>query len=179
MEEIFKDVPGYEGFYQISNLGNIKSMPIKRVNGTGCYISKEKKLSPVLVNGYYQLKLYKNKKYKYFKIHQLVAMAFLNHTPCGFELVVDHINNIKTDNKLENLQVITQRENSYKEQGKHTSKYKGVSWYKATNKWHSQIQINKRTKHLGFFVNEYDAHLAYQKALIDYGVKQKHKTKEV
>ena len=44
-------------------------------------------------------------------VHQLVAMAFLNHIPCGHKLVVNHINMIKTDNRVENLELITQQEN--------------------------------------------------------------------
>jgi ribosomal protein L15E len=70
-------------------------------------------------------------------------MAFLNHTPCGYKIVVDHIdNNIKTDNRLENLQLITQRENVSKDIKNTSSKYIGVCWHKKAKKWRSSIQIN-------------------------------------
>lgn len=159
MQEIWKDIPNYEGIYQVSNLGNVKSL---NYNNT----KKEQIMIPSLnIRGYYQIGLSKNNKKSSFPIHQLVAMAFLNHVRCGYKLVVDHINDIKTDNRLENLQVITQRENAYKSQGKHTSKYKGVYWSKQLNKWRAAITINGKGKHLGVFLNEYDACTAYQKAL--------------
>jgi hypothetical protein len=94
-------------------------------------------------------------------VHQLVAMAFLNHTPCGMNLVVDHINSNKLDNRVENLQLITQRENSSKDIKNKTSKYTGVSWCKHRGKWLSQIYLNKKTYNLGRFNCELSAHLAY------------------
>lgn len=159
MIEIWKAIPGYEGIYEVSDLGRVKSL---NYNNT----KKEQIMIPSLnIRGYYQIGLSKNNKKSSFPIHQLVAMAFLNHVRCGYKLVVDHINDNKTDNRIENLQVITQRENAYKSQGKHTSKYKGVYWSKQLNKWRAAITINGKGKHLGVFLNEYDAHLEYQKAL--------------
>ena len=89
-------------------------------------------------------------------------MAFLNHTPNGNKLVVDHINDDKTDNRLDNLQVVTQRINTCKTQDRYTSNYKGVSLYKRTNKWISKININGKLIHLGYFNCELSAALAYQ-----------------
>ncbi len=154
--EIFKDIPNFEGMYQVSNFGNVKSIKF----------NKEKILKHSSKNRcYFDVNLHKNGKRKYFKIHQLVAMVFLNHTPCRNNLVVDHINDIKTDNRLENLQVITHRDNICKTQGQYSSKYKGVCWNKNKNKWHSQIMINNKIIHLGYFKDEHQAHLAYQNAL--------------
>ena len=98
-EEIWKDVPGYEGLYQASNLGRIKS-DIKIKNQTK---SKSKK--------YLMVYLYKQNVKKTIAVHQLIAMTFLNHTPCGHKIVVDHIDNNHLNNKLINLQLITHREN--------------------------------------------------------------------
>ena len=141
MNEIWKDIPNYNGLYQVSNLGRVKSLPKKKYNHKGFYISKERILT--LNNdgnyGYLTVVLYKNKIRKTFKVHKLVAMSFLNHNPCGYKLVVDHINDNPLDNRVENLQLITQRENTFKTQGKYTSQYKGVSWCKLTEKWMSQI----------------------------------------
>jgi hypothetical protein len=67
--------------------------------------------------------------------------------------------------QLYNLQIITQRENTHKIQGSYTSRYKGVSLCKKTGKWTSMIFYNKKHKYLGSFINEYDAHLAYQNKL--------------
>ena len=90
---------------------------------------------------------------------------FLNHKP-NKEFVVDHINNIKLDNRLENLQLITQRENSSKDR-KGTSVYRGVSWAKQNKKWIAQITINKKKINLGYFTIELNASKAYNLALIN------------
>ena len=156
--EIWKDIPGYENLYQVSNSGNVKSLLRKgRLN--------ERILKPSFVGkGYLSVILYTHCKRRCLTVHKLVAMAFLNHKPDGMKLVVDHINNIKTDNRVENLQLTTQRANCYTHH-KSSSKYTGVSWGKLTKKWMAQIHINGKKIHLGLFDVEHDAHLAYQKKL--------------
>ena len=156
MNEIWKDVPNYEVRYKVSNLGRVKS-----ILKNGEKIMK----GSMSVKGYMQYTLTMKPKYNVFTGQQLVAMAFLNHIPCGVNLVIDHINDNKLDNRVENLQIVTNRYNSYKTQGKYSSKYKGVYFVKATKKWRSHIVINNKTIHLGYFDNEYQAHLAYQKAI--------------
>lgn len=157
MEEIWKDVTGYEGRYKISNLGRLKSLRNTESILKGS-LSKE---------GYiqYTLNWKEYKKYNVYLAHQLVAMAFLGHKPNGNAIVVDHINDNKLDNRKENLQIVTNRYNSCKTQGKYLSKYKGVSLNKKSNKWYSYITINYKIKYLGSYEKEYDAHLAYQKEL--------------
>lgn len=158
MEE-FRDIQGYEGLYQVSNLGRVKSLGNDKTR-------KEKILNPSIDgNGYFHVRLYKDCKSKTTKIHQLVAISFLNHTRCGHKLVVDHINDIKTDNRLENLQIITQRENAYKTQCRYSSQYKGVYWHKVSNKWKAKITINRKQIHLGYFKCELAASAAYQNKL--------------
>ena len=98
-------------------------------------------------------------------VHQLVAMAFLGHVPCGHKIVVDHINHDKLNNRLENLQLITNRENCSKDVKNKSSKYTGVSWDKARNKWVSQIKINGKTVPLGRYKCELVASIVYQKKL--------------
>ena len=157
MEEIWKDVEGYEGRYLISSTGKLKSI-LK---------TKEKLINGNINNGYLKYVLsYKLKnKIKNCFAHQLVAVAFLGHKICGHKLVVDHINDIKLDNRVENLQIVTNRFNVFKTQGNYSSKYKGVCWDKNSKKWKAAMYINKKIKHLGLFVNEHEAHLAYQNAL--------------
>lgn len=94
-----------------------------------------------------------------------MAITFLGHKNNGSSkgLVVDHINNIKTDNSIDNLQLISQRENSSKDKKNGTSKYIGVYWNKEKHKWTARIQVNGFNKHIGHFNNEIDAHLAYEK----------------
>jgi hypothetical protein len=154
----WKDVKKYRGRYKISNEGNLISFK----NG------KEKILKGSISNkGYLQYTLSWKEKglYNVYTAQQLVAMAFLNHEPCGLKLVIDHINDNPLDNRVENLQIVTNRYNSCKTQGKYTSNYKGVYWLKHTNKWRADIQIRDKKKYLGTFTDEYEAHLAYQNAL--------------
>jgi len=158
MEEIFKDIPNYEGLYQAGNLGSIKSFRLKKPRLLSQKIKK---------SGYKGVRLYKNNVGKSFLTHQLMAITFLNHKPCGLKSVIDHIDNDKSNNKANNLQVITQRENASKDRFRinYSSKYLGVTWCKKNSKWRSKIVINNKNKHLGFFTDEYEANLAYQTAL--------------
>ena len=156
--EIWKDIPNFKN-YQVSNLGNVRSL---NYNRTG----KTKVLMKHINNrGRYTLNLYKKGiRYSNRNISVLVAQAFLNHKPCGHKLVVDHINNISTNDKLYNLQVITHRLNVTKDK-KGTSKYAGVFWDKARNKWTSFIKINNKNIYLGSYKNEQEAAQAYQQEL--------------
>jgi hypothetical protein len=159
-QEEFRSIPGYEGYYEVSNFGNVKSLGNDKSR-------KEKILRPGLSSGrYYLVILTKDGKRKTIKIHILVAMAFLGHVPDGtHKIVVDHIDNNRLNNHLSNLQLITQRENLSKDRKNGTSKHTGVSWNKGANKWRSYIKINGKQKYLGTFTSEEDAAEAYQKAL--------------
>ena len=166
--EIWKDIPGYEGMYQVSDMGNVKSLGREVLRNDEYPIKiKEKILKPGLSSsGYLIVILCKNNLKKSITTHMLVAMAFLNHKSDGTnKICVDHINNIKTDNRVINLQIITNRENLSKDKKNGTSKYTGVSWSKSRNKWIAEITINGKGKHLGYFIDEYVAHLVYEKAL--------------
>jgi len=159
MIEVFKDIPGYEGLYQVSNFGKVKS----KHSNTHIILSNSKTLK-----GYEKVTISKNKRKKTYEVHKLMAMAFLNHKPNGNKLVVDHIDNNKLNNNLKNLQIITHRENCSKDICNKTSKYTGVFFNKENNKWRACININKVKKHLGYYDNEYDAYLAYKKELKKY-----------
>lgn len=153
--EIWKDIDGFQG-YQVSNLGNIKSIRF----------GKEKILKTSSSTGNYRkVKICVNKISYTRMVHKLVAIAFLNHNPDGMRLVVDHKDNNRLDNCANNLQIITQRHNSSKDQKDNTSNYIGVSWCKRARKWRASICVNKKYKFLGYFTNEIDAANAYQNAL--------------
>jgi hypothetical protein len=165
MEEIWKDIPDYEGLYQVSNLGRVKSLPKEWVTGRNNITRRHNGmiLRFVTHEGYNYVNLYKQGGSKAKAVHQLVAMAFLGHNPCGLKLVIDHIDDNKLNNRVDNLQIVTQRFNVRKTQGNGTSKYKGVHWY--GNGWVSQIKVNGKSKYLGRFDCELAAHHAYQKAV--------------
>lgn len=101
-EEIWKDIEGYEGLYQVSNIGRVKSL---NYNRTG----EEKILKLCKVRGYLYVGLCKDGKNKSLKVHRLVATAFIPNPENKPN--IDHINTIRTDNRVENLHWVTQREN--------------------------------------------------------------------
>jgi hypothetical protein len=155
-KEVWKQIKDYEGIYEVSSLGRVKSLKF----------NKQRILKGGLgAMGYVKVILCKSNTKKNITVHQLVAMAFLNHTQNGHKLVIDHINDNKTDNRLENLQIVTQRFNSCKTQGKYTSKYKGVYWFNDKKKWSSNIRINGKLIYLGLFNCELAAATVYQNKL--------------
>jgi len=114
MKERFKDVKGYKGIYKVSNTGKVKSLIgyEKYIMDDGTVMRRRKILKSAISNkGYERVGLWKEGKAKTRSIHQLVAEAFLNHIPCGMTLVVDHIDNNKLNNRKDNLQLITNKEN--------------------------------------------------------------------
>jgi hypothetical protein len=168
--EVWKDIPDFEGYYQVSNLGNVKSLSrtILGKNDTPTLLKEKMLKFSTSTNGYYQVILCKNSDRKIFKVHSLVAICFLNHIPDGtHNIVVDHINEIKTDNSIENLRLIGHRENVSRSIKDSTSTYVGVSWSKNAKKWISQITIEGKTKYLGLFDNEEDANKKYLETLKD------------
>ena len=167
IQEIWKDIPNYEGYYQVSNLGNVKSLSriVKNGWGTRTVCGKILKNLVNTTKGYLVVRLSKIGLVKTKQIHQLVAEAFLNHSQKGHKLVVNHKNFNRQDNRLENLEIVTQRENTNQKHKKSKSKYIGVTWHKRVNKWTAQILYKRKNIHLGCFNNEIDAHNAYQNKL--------------
>ena len=80
-------------------------------------------------------------------------------------MVTDHIDGNGLNNKKENLRIVTQRENLQNLKIKKSSKFSGVHWRKAKKKWTASLRINGRPKHIGYFVNEEDAAVAYKEAV--------------
>ena len=105
--EIWKDIPNYEG-YQVSNLGRVKSL--ERLDARG-HKRKEKLLKPLISSiGYYLVGLCKNSKVRFYLVHRLVWEAFNGQIPENMQ--VNHINEIKSDNRLKNLNLMTPKENT-------------------------------------------------------------------
>lgn len=160
--EIWKDVPGYEGLYQASDFGRIKSLSNNKYK-------KEKILKHSFKRGYHRVILWNNKNIKCYSVHQIIAIVFLNHYPNGNNIVVDHINNDKNDNRLDNLQLIHNslnlKKRSFFKKPNCTSKYLGVNWNEKDKRWMSRISINGKSKYLGSFLTEEEANIARINAL--------------
>lgn len=167
LEEIWKDVPGYEGSYKVSSLGNIRSISrlVKSKSNSTRFLRGRILKPKVGTNGYYNVELYKEGKGKWYTIHQLVAQSFLNHKIDNYTKVVNHIDHNRLNNNVKNLEVTTARENTNKKHIKSSSDYVGVNFNKARGKWIARIMVKGVSKYLGGYDNEYDAHIAYQKEL--------------
>jgi hypothetical protein len=107
MKEKWIVIPNYKGLYEVSNYGNIKSLPKKWYAGKNNNSIRKhngKILKPRSdSNGYYRVALYKNNNVAYFSIHRLVLLAFYGSS----DLQCNHKNGIKTDNRLNNLEYCT------------------------------------------------------------------------
>jgi hypothetical protein len=110
--EVFKDVENYEGYYQISNLGRIKSLQRFAKNHSGFKkVLKERFLNPsISKTGYYVVSFKKDGIKKTFKVHRLIAIAFIDKVE-GKDFI-NHKNGIKTDNRIENLEWCNIAENN-------------------------------------------------------------------
>lgn len=109
MNEVWKDIVGYEGYYQVSNLGRVKSFGNTKIPNK--YTGKERLLKSVKhTTDYLQITLFKNGKGKQFSVHRLVALTFLdnpNNYPC-----VNHKDENKQNNCVDNLEWCTYKYNN-------------------------------------------------------------------
>lgn len=123
--EIWKDCKGYEGLYQVSNKGRVKSLQRIRINHSrGVWVQEETLLrGKINQDGYRVVHLTQPKgKSKCEFVHRLVAITFLPNPSHKKE--VNHINSIRTDNYVENLEWVTRKENiDHASQKGHRSKY--------------------------------------------------------
>ena len=166
--EIFKDVVGYEVVYQVSNLGRVKSLSrqvwMKRnqcFKTTSEIILKQE----ITRDGYKRVRLYKDNSNRGKLVHQLVTESFMGHVPNGRVIVPNHINHDRTDNRIENLEIVTTRENTNKKHLKSSSKYTGVHWAKDRLMWIANIGLGTKKISLGQFNTELEASNRYQLAL--------------
>jgi len=172
-KEIWKDIPGFEGSYQASNLGNVRSL--KRT-----VLSKDGKIKPIKggllktyidLRGYLTVTFSVNNKQLKRRNHQLVAMAFLGHKPeAKSRIVIDHIDGGKFNNRVENLQIITHRQNTSKGGLCTKAELKSVGVGRSKNKYKNKFRAGihptgQGAINLGNFETEELASDAYQIAL--------------
>lgn len=151
MEEIWKDIEGYEGLYQVSNLGNVRSLDWgRRGFARNLYLKKHNR-------GYRHVELAKNGSKKSFTVHRLVAIAFLPN-PNGYP-EVNHKDEDKTNNAAKNLEWCTASQNvkhtmvlhpeKYREKGKsHSRTMRIVQFSKGGNvlrTWQNLVSIRHAT----------------------------------
>ena len=168
--EIWKDIPEYEGYYQASNLGRIRSLDRTVVFSDGRKRFYRGGVMDGSVNrGYRQTTLSGDGIGRTLMFSQIIAMTFLGHDPNGLTLVVDHINGDKSDNRVENLRIVSHRANTStcfrSNEDSLSSEYVGVSWDKSKSKWRTQIQHDGVSTFLGYYKTELEAFKAYKSAL--------------
>ncbi len=148
MNEIWRDIEGYEGYYQVSNFGNIRSLDRVVKCRCGYRIAKGKNIITSYLNksNYIQVDLSKNSKVKTFTVHRLVAQAFIpnpNNLPC-----VNHKDENPSNNCVENLEWCTHKYNS--NYGNNPSKHSAIMYdrYKNPNtlKQFERIWKNNQAK---------------------------------
>lgn len=123
MEEVWKAVPGWEGLYEVSSLGRVRSLPRyarRRAgrNNNATYLYEGKELLPAITaKGYLSVRLYYDGRQKDYPIHRLVASAFIPN-PNNYPQV-NHKNEVKTDNSVDNLEWCTNAYNRVYGKGKY------------------------------------------------------------
>ena len=175
-EELWYDIIGYEGHYQISNHGRVKSLSriVNRLNSDGMFVSEKIRKQSISKRGYYVVDLLLNDVRKTKTVHRLIAIQFIPNP--DNKPHVNHIDGNPLNNAIDNLEWTNNRENtSHGRQTKNkTSGYIGVGWDKWAGKWKSQIYYKGKSIHLGSFVNELDAYEARLKFERDNGISNKY-----
>lgn len=157
MKEIWKDIKNYEGYYQVSNTGKIRSLDryiISKLKNTDKVKIKGKTLKLVIRGSYYSIQLFKNGKYNQRPIHRIVAETFIANVQNKPQ--INHIDGNKLNNYIDNLEWCTQSENmkhaydiglKTKRYGKYNDKSKKVYQYDLSGnfikKWYSTMDVER------------------------------------
>lgn len=160
MKEEWKDIPGYEGHYQASTLGRIRSLDRQvkhhRYKRNGRKFSPGKVLKPSMKkSGYFGYSLIKDGSYKYFSGHILVALSFLEKQKP--DDTVDHLNGIKHDNRPENLEYVSIQENIRRSYVKRNGFIKGCHQL-PSGRWRALLSAKGKRLDLGVFDTYEEAH---------------------
>lgn len=165
--EKWVDIPKYEGYYIISDNGNIFRLPryVKCKDGITRFVNGCKKMPYLTREGYLCIDLYKDGLRTKNTVHSLVFDSFNNEEKSDLKKVINHINFNKMDNRLKNLEIISHRENTSKSHIKSESKYVGVG--RSGDKWRARIMNNGTSVYLGTFDTDVQAKDAYLLALFE------------
>lgn len=152
--------PNYSGYYCTSD-GRVysdKKGSLREVKGS------------VDKNGYLKLIIsIAPCKYKYFRKHRFIIMAFKGESP----LKINHKDGDKTNNAISNLEYVTNQENQCHRRLSE-GKIVGVCWGKKERKWRAYIQVNKQWMHLGFYETKEEAKNAYVNKHKELNIKNKY-----
>lgn len=180
-KEIWRDIKGYKGLYQISNFGRVKSLAKKWKAGYGNLVTRTKPdtiMKPATDEwGYLKESFSKNRNKRTIRVHVLVWDHFGNKRRNGLKLQIDHADNNKTNNHIENLQLLTSRQHNHKtaiespRNGKRISKYVGVYYDKSRKRHRAHIIVNRKYIHIGQFKTEEEAHVAHKNYMIKHKIK--------
>jgi len=147
-EEAWKPIRYYDGAYEVSNMGRVRSVDRVVKKGRVNAFQKGRLISFfVRKKGYRVVSLYKENKKKNWDIHQLVAIEFLSHLPCGLSKVVDHIDQNKENNNLSNLRIISNRDNLLRSIDRDLPH----NVYPSKNRFRVRFNINGKSKSYGTY----------------------------
>lgn len=168
VKEKWVDIKGYEGLYEVSNMGRIKSIDGIRGGKKNRYFQKGRFLSTNSISkkGYCVATLFKKGSRNKVYIHRVVADNFIGSL-IGKQ--IDHIDWNKTNNRLDNLRVCSNSQNQSSrlrlKPNNATSKYRGVKWN--SGKWAAGINFNNKHIYLGRYSNEIEAAIVYDKYAVE------------
>jgi len=153
MTDTFRKINGYN--YSINSCGEVRNDKTEKILKHG-----------INGSGYPFVILSRNGKTTFHYIHRLLGKGFIfnqNNHPC-----IDHKNGIKTDFNINNLRWCSLSENmrNMKKRENGSSRYKGVSFHKKTNKWVVAQYINRKKIHIGYYDDEREAAIAYNNFII-------------
>lgn len=143
MEE-WKPIQGYEGLYEVSNLGRVRSLDriITNPYNKGKHLRKGVIITIHYNDGYGQVGLYKNGKHKTHKVHRLVALAFITNDDPEHKKEINHKNEIRGDNRVENLEWCT-RDYNNKYSGTTLKMLEGAKKHKNWLKAHEASRVKR------------------------------------
>lgn len=158
--EEWKPIKGYESIYEVSNYGKVRRLPCP------CNQNKGKVLALRMAStGYLVTSTFKHGKGKTKLTHLIVWDHFGDSPRDGRRLQVDHIDSNRLNNRIDNLQLLTPRENTIKSQDNRFKHSNIIGVGKAGSKWRATIYYNNKDIHLGMFDTEREAGNAYRNAL--------------